>query len=431
MGFIDDLKKGLPGLKFAIPDSWRRQEEQDRRAVLIDSEHKVGWHILHAPWRVDLRRENWDQIRRDIDRHARFGFEQHYVQIPQPQGAPPRPPVRTSDPEFNPVVSSELIEIDGQPALLTIRRVAYEPVMEAVVANVLLPLATGVVDITVFQHTQDTGYRETALLNLALQKYPGEGVQKLARRLGQAYFDDPSNDVQYPTHPLSSVRKALAWLRSLGKDQLAISAPAPALPAAGAEVEINAAGCAVKPPARYQLVPEGVLPVPPGTALFSRVILEAADDPQMLDVRQVAGISLPPDDRKGRLQALVQRQVQEWQAQGATDIQVDAKQVDMPVDPAVGGDGPRIALAVQVSMKLGGALTQTAARWIADSDGRVFRIGVATPPYVPIEEAVADIDVALKSFRRLPVAKQATTAWLTSDLRLAPAKRATQTQSQN
>ena len=60
--------------------------------------------------------------------------------------------------------------------------------------------------------------------------------------------------------------------------------------------------------------------------------------------------------------------------------------------------------------------------WIADRDGRVFRIGIATPPYTPIAEAAADIDVVLKSWRRLPT--KSTGFWLTSDeIRLAPAAR--------
>ena len=36
MGFIDDLKQGLPGVRFAIPDGWKLQEQQDRRVVLLD-----------------------------------------------------------------------------------------------------------------------------------------------------------------------------------------------------------------------------------------------------------------------------------------------------------------------------------------------------------------------------------------------------------
>jgi hypothetical protein len=41
---------------------------------------------------------------------------------------------------------------------------------------------------------------------------------------------------------------------------------------------------------------------------------------------------------------------------------------------------------------------------------------------VPVSEAAADVDEAVQSFRRLPA--KSTGAWLTSDLRLAPAKRA-------
>jgi hypothetical protein len=427
MGFLDDLKQGLPGLKLAIPDDWRRQEEQERRAILIDSEHRVGWHILHAPWRADIRPDHLELLRRDIARHARFGFEQHYLQVPQPKPAagqqpPARPPVRTSDPEWSPVISVEHVVVDGQPALLTIRRVAYEPAMEAVVGNLLIPVATGLIDITAFQHSQDTGYRENGLLNLALQKYPGEGPQKLARRLGQTHFDDPAHDAQFPQHPLTCVRAALRWLLAQPQSLLAVTAAAAPLPEAGAEVELAQVGCAVRLPPRYIPVPDGVLPVPVGVSLMSRVILEGADDPQMLDIRQIAGLALPPEGRAEKLAALVQRQVAEWQQQGATQIEIAQEPVELAADPARADAGPRLGLAVEVSMLIGGAATHTVARWIVDHDGRVFRIGVATPPYVPMEEAAAEADLVLASFRRLPPKKATSTAWLTSDLRLAPPK---------
>ena len=428
MAFIDDLKKGLPGLKLAVPDAWRKQEEQERRAVLVDSEHRVGWHIVHAPWRTEFRPEHFEAHRRDIERHARYSFEQQYHQLqlqPQPGQTqpPPRPPVRTSDPEFNPLLQAEYITIAGQPALLTLRRIAYEPAMEAVVGNVVIPLATGILDITVFQHTQQTGYRESGLLNVALQKYPGEGPQKLARRLGQTFFDDPANDAQFPQHPLTCVRAALRWLRSLGTDQLEITAPAPALPAPGSVMELQNVGVAITLPPRYAVIPDGVLPVPMGVTLLSRVILEGGDEPQMLDVRQVSGVSMPAEGRPDKLLQMVQRQVEEWQSQGGTQIEVQTDPVEMPQDPARQSAGPCVALAVQVSLVLGGVRTHTVVRWICDHDGRVFRIGVATPPFIPIAEAAADADAVLRSFRRL-ASKKTSTAWLTSDLQLAPAKRA-------
>jgi hypothetical protein len=421
MGFIDDLKKGLPGLQLSIPDAWKRQEEQDRRCVLVDSEHRVGWHIIHAPWRADLRPESFESHRRDIERHARYAFEQHYHQVPAQKGQP-RPPVRTTDPEFAPLISIEHVTVDGVPALLTIRRVAYEPIMEAVVANLLVPLATGMLDITCFQHTQETGYRENNLLTLAMQRAPGEAVQKLARKLGQTHFDDPQFDAQFPTHPLTCVRAAVKWLLALPQDQLKVTnPPAPHL-AAGAEVELPQVGCAIVPPPRYVAVPPGVLPLPAGVAVLSRVILEGADDPQMLDVRQVAGVSLPVEKRQEALLEMVQRQIAEWQQQGAQQIQMSWEPVEIASAQAVSGDGPRVAIAVDVNMLINGVPTHTVARWICDNDGRVFRIGVATPPYIPATEAAVDVAAAVKSWRRLP--QKTSGAWLTSDLKLAPAKRA-------
>lgn len=421
MGFLDDLKNGLPGIKLTIPENWKKQDEQDRRVVLVDEPRKVGWHILHAPWRVDLRPEFSELHRRDIERHARYGFEQHYHQVQVPPGTQ-RPPVRTTDAEFSPLIHVEYIEIDGVRALSVLRRVAYEPALEAVVGNIVIPVATGMIDITAFHHTQQTGYREQQLLTLAMQQSPSEGAQKLQRRLGLKHYDDPSHDEKFPSHPLTCVRKALRWLLSLPASELAVTQKPMELPAPGTEVELAAAGCLIKPPPRYVQVPAGVLPVPAGVALLSRVVLEGADDPQMLDVRQIAGVLLPPGKRQEGLEQMVQRQIAEWQQQGATNIEMSSEPLELAVDPAVPGEGERAGLAVQVNMLLGGAPTHTVARWVADRDGRVFRIGIATPPYTPVAEAAADIDVVLKSWRR--TASKSTGFWLTSDeIRLAPAAR--------
>jgi hypothetical protein len=417
MGFIDDLKQGLPGVRFAIPDSWKVQEQQDRRAVLLDEEHKVGWHIIHAPWRADFRQEFFEAQRRDIERHARYGYEQHYHQIQVQQGTQ-RPPVRTADPEFSPLISVEHVTVDGVESLFILRRVAYEPILEAVVGNILIPLGNGLLDITVFQHSQQTGYRESQLLTLALQQNPGEGVPKVRRKLGQAHFDDPAHDDKFPTHPLTCVRKAVRWLLAQKQEVLAVTNPQAALPPVGAELELSQIGCAIKVPPRYQPIPDGVLPVPAGVTLLSRVILEGADDPQMLDVRQIAGVTLAPETRQAKLAEMVQQQIAEWQQNGATNLEISSE----PIDPPGGSDGGRMAVAVQVSMLLGGVPTHTVARWLCDQDGKVFRFGVATPPYVPTVDAAADVDFVLQSFRRLP--KKQGGAWLTSDLQLAPAKRA-------
>lgn len=210
----------------------------------------------------------------------------------------------------------------------------------------------------------------------------------------------------------------MKWLIGQSKDVLTITNPAPALPAVGAEIELPKLGCAVKIPPRYQPIPDGVLPIPAGVQLLSRVILEGADDPQMLDVRVIAGVTLSPETRQAKLSEMVQQQIAEWQQNGATNIEISSE----PIDPPGGSEGGRLAMAVTVSMLLGGVPTHTVARWLCEPDGKVFRFGVATPPYVPTAEAAADVDFVLRSFRRLAVKSGG--AWLTSDLQLAPKKRA-------
>src|SRR5579883_2206763 len=116
MGFIDDLRKGLPGLLVAVPEAWQVREDQARRAVLTDNEHKVGWHITHAPFYVDTNPAHEAQLRREVERHVRWTFAEQYGQLPLPQEAlASRPPARTADPKWSPLISLSRVDLSGQP----------------------------------------------------------------------------------------------------------------------------------------------------------------------------------------------------------------------------------------------------------------------------------------------------------------------------
>ena len=144
----------------------------------------------------------------------------------------------------------------------------------------------------------------------------------------------------------------------------------------------------------------------------------------MLDVRQMAGVTLSAGVGPTKLMQLLQKQIQEWQQQGGSQIEVHTEAVELPQDPAKVAEGARVALAVQVSLTLGGVRTHTVVRWICDHDGRVFRIGVATPPFIPINRPPP---MPMPCCARSDACRRKSGgAWLTSDLRLAPAKRAEQ-----
>src|SRR5689334_14316809 len=152
MGFIDDLQNGRPGIRLAIPESWKIHEEHARRVVFLDNDQRVGWHIAHAPVALDLRREHDDVLRDDVERHARQLFAEQYagLKLP-PEIAARRPPSRLDDPSWpgwSPLIALEHVRLAGGEALWIQRRLAYEPALEVVLSTLLIPLQTGLIEIT-------------------------------------------------------------------------------------------------------------------------------------------------------------------------------------------------------------------------------------------------------------------------------------------
>ncbi len=410
MGFIEDLKNGLPGIHFAIPATFQVHEERERRTVMVDNERRVGWHVIHAPWRLDLRPVHDQALRQDVERGARQSFQDQYVQLAA-EAPKDRVPSRTADPEWSPVVDVQYVQVGGAPALFILRRLAYEPGLEVVLGSLLIPLSTGICEITAFQRSSDAGQRESMLLTLAMQQNPGEEAPKLARKLGQPYFDDPKHDAQFPTHPLTCVRAALRWVMEGGADLIKVTAPMPVMEPG--EVEFPAAECAIVPPPRYLPLPPGTVPVPRTMAVLTRVPLEAGESPIMLDVWLVNDVTIPGDalDRQQQLLDLAKRNAWEWEKQGAKEVDVHIR--------ALPPQGDEVRVAAEILMRIGEAKSQSVARWLAAPDGRVYRMTVGAPSHVPMEDLSRDVDAALASFRQIKTAT-VSGAWLTSDLRLRP-----------
>lgn len=413
MGFIDDLQNGRPGIRLVIPPDWKVHEEQPRRAVLLDNDRRVGWHIAHAPVAMDLRRESETVLRKDLERHARHLFSEQYGQLKlPPELASRRPPLRTSDPswpDWSPIIHLEHVQIAGGEALWILRRQAFEPAMEIVLSTLLVPLQTGVCEITAFHRTTDSGEssrRESFLIGMAAPQHPGKKPEEIARILGQSYLDDAKHDEQFPQSPVALARAAGRWL--LGdKERLQITAPLPAVP--GGEVILGASECAIVPPPRYLPISAQGLGVPPSMSVLTRVLLDVTDNPRVLDLWLLPE-ALPADNRQQALEEMAKRAASDWERQGATEVEADVK--------ALPPQGEQLRVASAVKMRLGEGRAQTVMRWVAEPDGRVFRISLGAPPYVPREELEAEADQVLKSFRRQK--PQLRDAWLTNDTRLRP-----------
>ena len=390
MGFLDQIQAGELGARAHFGDDHEQLEEAANAALLRDPERRVAWEIAFVPYRLDLREASFDGLRADIEAEARAAFEATWEQLGAELNGAERPPIRTSDPAWSPVVLMERITLDEAPALRVIHRMSYQPTHEMILGRLLLPLASGVLSISASSLTRTTGYRETMRLQAALTSRPGESPAKIGRELGQTGYDDPTYDLLFPDHPLTLVRAALAWLVDTEGGDLAITDPLP-LPPEG-EIELAAAGCAVTPPSRYLALPRGALPIAPTLAVLTRVGL-AVTTPRLLDVWRIEDTVILGADREGQLVRLARKNAADWGGEGATGI--DAKVSKLPSK-----DGRTHARST-IRFTTENGPTQAVALWMADTDGTVFRVAASGGPWIPKEALLADAEQALQSLRRL------------------------------
>ena len=391
MGFLDQLEAGDLGARVHFPETLERLEEVPGAALLRDPERRVAWEIAFVPYRLDLREATFAELRGDVESEARAAFEATWEQLGAEEEASTRPPARTTDPTWSPLITAATVQLDDAPTLLVLHRMSYQPTHEMVIGRVLVPVASGTLSIAATSLTRSTGYRETARLMAALASQDDADPEVVARALGQAGYDDPDYDLLFPDHPLSLVRAALAWLVDADGARLTIPSPLP--PPADGEVELRGPGCAITPPPRYLPFPEGSsLPLASTLAGLTRVGL-AVTTPRMLDVWRLPDPQITGADREKQLVRLARKNADEWAGEGATGI--EAKVSKLP------SEGGRAHVKSHVQFMMGGRPIQAAARWMADTDGTVFRVAASAGPWIPKEVLFADAEQALTSLRRL------------------------------
>jgi hypothetical protein len=397
MGLMDSLTDGRFGVRFAAGARFQGVEQSDFQAVMARPDDDTHWELRLSPMRLALRPEEDGVLRADVEREARVLFQTQHAALASMLGAN-RPPPRTEDPDWSPLIELERVALGAAPALRLIYRTAYEPGAEVILGRLLIPVEAGLFQITVRHLARTTGLRETALLDRALRQAPGAAPRDVARQLGgQRAYDHPSEDGAFPEHGLSRVRGALAGLMDPERSGLQVLAPMPQPPSG--EVLLAELGCAVSPPPRFTRVASEALGLSPTLAMFSRPLI---DEVRLMDVWRGPDTLPPGPERTERLVALAQRNAREWEREGATDLRMDTR----PLPEAEG--------VAQVSNQLQflarGRPTRSASRWIADTDGAVFRILVGGPPYLSPEELLAEADRVAGSWRRLPEDKTLPTA---------------------
>jgi hypothetical protein len=378
MTLLEDLGSGNAGVRLQLRAGQIVHDLPDQ-AVIRDAERKVGWLLSAKPFRLDLRPELDAILRADVERHARGLFDRSFV---PPEDGALQP--RTSDPSWSPVVEVEPLTLPTGRALRMVHRLTYQPGHETVVGRLLVPVERGTLCISSVAKAELTGYRETALMMRA--SADGGEVDFLP----QAAYDAPEHDAQFPDHGLSRVRAALAWLLTADGAGLEVTAPMAPLPPG--VVELREASCAVLPPARFVRLPAGTLPMSPSLAAFSRVVLGQDEEPRLLDVWDLRE-TLPRTDRVQALVALARRTAEGWASEGARDLTVEVA----PLPER----NQRSELSCTVTFKVANSKIHSCQHWIADIDGRVFRIAEGGESWLPREELQANVAAVAASWRRL------------------------------
>lgn len=390
MGFRETLTTGECGIRFALPESAEIEAEAPTGIRFVDPERTVSWFIGQSRQVLDVCVEHESILLQEIEEYARADFDSFHAGQSQNPDIPPR----TADTTWSPVIESRYMRLGDVSAVLILRRLAYEPGLEIVVGQVLIPLASGMCEITVHQGTSSTGYRESVLMMAAQREHPDEHPEALLKQMRQANYDNPRHDVHFAEHPLSLVRAAIAWM--LDPDGADLHVTTPATPVDEGEIDLDNVGCAVTPWPRYLLAPEIMRMMSPTIAVFSCVVLPdfgVDRGPAMMDVWRHPDMRLSGGDRGEQLKRLAEQTLQEWRAEGATDLEIDVR--------ALSDENGRSQVASYVRFRTASGPTQSAARWFADADGTVFRISAGGPLFLSRDRLFERVDAVAASFRRL------------------------------
>lgn len=385
MGLADRLESGELGFRCRVGEL-ELIEQSQRFASLLHPQRQVSLEIFNAPWRLSARDPYaW---RAAIERHARWLFEDSF-RSDEELGLGLSHEPRTGDTTWSPLIEFEPIELESNPWWVLLRR-NYAPGNEFVEGRLLLPIETGLVTVSLSAQDRTTGYRESALALL----HELATTSASWPQVRQAWFDDPKHDAEFPEHCLSRVRRARQWL--LDSNGGAFVRTQPVTSTRGGEVVLAEADCAVTPPARFEYLPAGTLPLAPNIASFSSVVLGGNEAPRLLNVWNL-GRQLPKPAAASELEALAREMLAGWTQEGARDVRLEVTRV-------AGALGPEAH--VHVHFVTQGTPRQERQIWFTDTDRSVFRIGVDAPTSYAESELSYEVGAVRQSWRRLSPKKR-------------------------
>ncbi len=400
MFLLERLRKNAEGISLSIPNDIQVIGNSERQLIFHINESLPVFEISKSLFDLDLRSNYQPILLQEIALYARKEFESlFYKEAPQNPKATEAMfynEPRTKDPNWSPIIKVEISKINNIPALYILRRLTYRPGSEFISSHLIIPTNQGTYEINAHSKAGMTGYRESALYMILLEQNKGVEPEELMKTIDQSYYDDPEKDKMFKEHPLSLLREAHHWLQDEQRGNLKITATAPSY--REGEIHLENVGCAVVLPPGYifsQLLTSAMSKT---IAIFVRVILcsgSIGGGKKMIGVWRSTDKDARKINTREGLKKLAIKSTQGWKNEGAKEINVETEDL-----PDFNGK-PQISCYTR--FKVGDEATQSLARWFVDSDNYVFRVDVSCVPFFSKEELNQDIEIVLKSWRRLPI----------------------------
>ena len=361
MGILQALRSGHYGVRFACPRELDVESDSDDAAKVQDDTRNVTWHFFMFPkLQLELSAEHEGVLRRDAENHARYLLESLRRTNAVPSDVPTS--VRS------PLVSCDRIEVSGHPALSILHRMANQPGKEIVMGHLLIPLSAGVLEVRWLAGSQQTGVRESMILESAMGDNPEADPRAVLMK--SLDYDNERYDADFPDNVLTVCRRAGNWIRR----EAGLHISAPATPSTTRTADLAKLSCTLVPPPRFVLDRCNEK-----AANFRRVLLAGNDGVQYLTFRREASAGPSLEERAAR--TLVDEVL-------ATHVTCSRVDVQAPLAAAVVAEGTT-----------GGGPMRVIVAGFTDSVGQWCVFLLLTSPSQPLEITLEELAASAETFR--------------------------------
>jgi hypothetical protein len=352
VGTLAKLEAGTLSVRASRPPWLDLSQDTEEMATFRDRRTGIAhlWSWFEG-LPLELDPKHLAQHARDAAHHARWLFERAWEQ-PRAARDPALEP-RTRDPHWSPLISLDLVRVEGGTAALVLHRMAYEPSYETVMGHLLVPSRDGLFEWRWFAATDRPAWRES---------------------------DSPTHDAATPGHVLSLARSTALDLLA----QPAVSVLSPQPPSPAAPVLLPATRCTVSLPPRFR---------PHGTSQSEGTISD-----------QLVRVSLAGTDGLDRL--LLQRtpsplppetSLPTWAHTESTNLyqRAQAHHIEVtPLPPLAPGHATLLVEARGHQGPLRGVLD-----WWLDDQRRPWSAQLVTTAALPVAEMTEDLREIATSWR--------------------------------